>query len=42
MVLDFILKWNFKNIRSTLSEVDEKLLISGDDEILMDLGMSSM
>ncbi|XP_024960980.1 uncharacterized protein LOC112501551 [Cynara cardunculus var. scolymus] len=33
---------NFKNIRSALSEVDEKLLISGTDGILMDLGMSSM
>nr|GEU76761.1 MraW methylase family protein [Tanacetum cinerariifolium] len=33
---------NFKNIRSTLSEVDEQLLISGVDGILMDLGMSSM
>ncbi|KAJ0431879.1 putative 16S rRNA (cytosine(1402)-N(4))-methyltransferase [Helianthus annuus] len=33
---------NFKHIRSTLSEVDEKLLISGIDGILMDLGMSSM
>ncbi|XP_071702918.1 uncharacterized protein [Rutidosis leptorrhynchoides] len=33
---------NYKNIRSTLSEVDEKLLISGVDGILMDLGMSSM
>ncbi|KAK9076124.1 hypothetical protein SSX86_004457 [Deinandra increscens subsp. villosa] len=33
---------NFKNIRPTLREVDEKLLISGIDGILMDLGMSSM
>nr|GFB19987.1 ribosomal RNA small subunit methyltransferase H [Tanacetum cinerariifolium] len=33
---------NFKNIKSTLSKVDEKLLISGVDGILMDLGMSSM
>ncbi|KAI3812538.1 hypothetical protein L1987_17248 [Smallanthus sonchifolius] len=33
---------NFKNIRSTLSEVDEKLLASGIDGVLMDLGMSSM
>lgn len=33
---------NFKNIRSTLAEVDEKLLISGIDGILMDLGISSM
>ncbi|KAI7757607.1 hypothetical protein M8C21_016498, partial [Ambrosia artemisiifolia] len=33
---------NFKNIGTTLSEVDEKLLISGVDGILMDLGMSSM
>lgn len=33
---------NFKNIKSTLSEVDEKLLTSGIDGILMDLGMSSM
>nr|XP_043608772.1 ribosomal RNA small subunit methyltransferase H isoform X2 [Erigeron canadensis] len=33
---------NFKNIKSTISEVDEKLLISGVDGILMDLGMSSM
>lgn len=33
---------NFKNIKSTISEVDEKLLTSGIDGILMDLGMSSM
>ncbi|KAD5317254.1 hypothetical protein E3N88_17200 [Mikania micrantha] len=33
---------NFKNIRSTLCEVDEKLLVSGINGILMDLGMSSM
>ncbi|PWA61691.1 purple acid phosphatase 2 [Artemisia annua] len=31
---------NIEGFRSTLSEVDEKLLISGDDGILMDLGMS--
>nr|GEV31788.1 uncharacterized protein [Tanacetum cinerariifolium] len=35
-------KRNFKNIRSTLSKVDDKLLISGVDGIVMDLGMSSM
>ncbi|RVW17225.1 hypothetical protein VitviT2T_004611 [Vitis vinifera] len=33
---------NFKNIKSVLREVDEELLSSGVDGILMDLGMSSM
>ena len=33
---------NFKNIKSTISEVDEHLLNPGIDGILMDLGMSSM
>ncbi|PWA73973.1 purple acid phosphatase 2 [Artemisia annua] len=33
---------NIEGFRSTLSEGDEKLLISGDDGILMDLGMSSI
>ncbi|KAF5207530.1 Ribosomal rna small subunit methyltransferase h [Thalictrum thalictroides] len=33
---------NFKDIKSILSEVDEKLLIDGVDGILMDLGVSSM
>ncbi|KAI3996416.1 hypothetical protein MKX01_021655 [Papaver californicum] len=33
---------NFKDIKSVLSEVDEKILIHGVDGILMDLGMSSM
>lgn len=33
---------NFKDIKSALGEADEKLLVSGIDGILMDLGMSSM
>lgn len=33
---------NFKNIKSVLREVDEEVLNSGVDGILMDLGMSSM
>lgn len=33
---------NFRHIESVLSEVDEKLLDTGVDGILMDLGMSSM
>ncbi|KAF3446030.1 hypothetical protein FNV43_RR11208 [Rhamnella rubrinervis] len=33
---------NFRYIKSVLSEVDEELLLSGVDGILMDLGMSSM
>ena len=33
---------NFRYIKSVLSEVDENLLDSGVDGILMDLGMSSM
>ncbi|XP_076938509.1 uncharacterized protein LOC143606718 [Bidens hawaiensis] len=33
---------NFKNIKAALCEVNEKVLISGIDGILMDLGMSSM
>ncbi|EXB60445.1 Ribosomal RNA small subunit methyltransferase H [Morus notabilis] len=33
---------NFRHIKSVLSEVDENLLDSGVDGILMDLGMSSM
>lgn len=33
---------NFKNVKSVLCEVDENLLVSGVDGILMDLGMSSM
>lgn len=33
---------NFKEIRQAISQVDEKLLLSGVDGILMDLGMSSM
>ncbi|RZC53538.1 hypothetical protein C5167_012395 [Papaver somniferum] len=33
---------NFKDIKSVLSEVDEKILTHGVDGILMDLGMSSM
>ncbi|KAF5456622.1 hypothetical protein F2P56_026087 [Juglans regia] len=33
---------NFRHIKSVLSEVDEKLLDTGVDGILMDLGMSSM
>ncbi|XP_026389667.1 uncharacterized protein LOC113284426 isoform X2 [Papaver somniferum] len=33
---------NFKDIKSVLSEIDEKILTHGVDGILMDLGMSSM
>ncbi|KAK2978070.1 hypothetical protein RJ640_015708 [Escallonia rubra] len=33
---------NFKDIKPALCEVDEKLLVTGVDGILMDLGMSSM
>ena len=33
---------NFRHIKSVLSEVDKKLLDTGVDGILMDLGMSSM
>ncbi|PIA36990.1 hypothetical protein AQUCO_03100022v1 [Aquilegia coerulea] len=33
---------NFKDLKSILNEVDEKLLIHGVDGILMDLGVSSM
>jgi len=33
---------NFRSIKSVLSEVDEKILDTGVDGILMDLGMSSM
>ncbi|KAF9614104.1 hypothetical protein IFM89_015366 [Coptis chinensis] len=33
---------NFKDIKSALGEVDEKLLVHGVDGILMDLGVSSM
>ena len=33
---------NFRYIKSVLSEVDEELIHSGVDGILMDLGMSSM
>ncbi|XP_076940222.1 uncharacterized protein LOC143609327 [Bidens hawaiensis] len=33
---------NFKSVKAALCEADEKLLISGIDGILMDLGMSSM
>lgn len=37
-----ILLNNFKDIKSVLADVDEKLLVSGVDGVLMDLGMSSM
>ncbi|KAM7490702.1 hypothetical protein LguiA_033623 [Lonicera macranthoides] len=37
-----ILLKNFKDIKSALVEIDDKLLQSGVDGILMDLGMSSM
>ena len=33
---------NFKNVKSVLAEVDQNLLHSGVDAILMDLEMSSM
>lgn len=33
---------NFRHIKSVLNEIDENLLDSGVDGILMDLGMSSM
>lgn len=33
---------NFKHIKSLLADVDPRLLHSGVDAILMDLGMSSM
>ncbi|XP_010669567.2 uncharacterized protein LOC104886764 [Beta vulgaris subsp. vulgaris] len=33
---------NFKEIKQVIGQVDEKLLLSGVDGILMDLGMSSM
>ncbi|CAK9158487.1 unnamed protein product [Ilex paraguariensis] len=37
-----ILLRNFKDIKSVLCEVDEKMVVPGADGVLMDLGMSSM
>ncbi|KAK9699614.1 hypothetical protein RND81_08G185000 [Saponaria officinalis] len=37
-----VLLKNFKQIKKAIGEVDDKLLTSGVDGILMDLGMSSM